>query len=29
MKTFEMLKAVETKVQEMQESLETLLKSDV
>ena len=29
MKTFEMTKAVETKVQEMQESLETLLKSDV
>ena len=29
MKTFEMIKAVETKVQEMQESLETLLKSDV
>ena len=29
MKTVEMIKAVETKVQEMQESLETLLKSDV
>lgn len=29
MKTFEMTKAVETKVKEMQESLETLLKSDV
>ena len=29
MKTFEMTKAVETKVQEMQESLEALLKSDV
>ena len=29
MKTFEMTKVVETKVQEMQESLETLLKSDV
>ena len=29
MKTFEMIKAVETKVQEMQESLETLLKGDV
>lgn len=29
MKTLEMIKAVETKVQEMQESLETLLKSDV
>lgn len=29
MKTFEMTKAVETKVQEMQESLETLLNSDV
>ena len=29
MKTLEMTKAVETKVQEMQESLETLLKSDV
>lgn len=29
MKTFEMTKAVETKVQEMQESLEILLKSDV
>lgn len=29
MKTFEMIKAVETKVQEMQESLETLLNSDV
>lgn len=29
MKTVEMVKAVETKVQEMQESLETLLKSDV
>lgn len=28
MKTFEMIKAVETKVQEMQESLETLLNSD-
>ena len=29
MKTLEMIKAVETKVQEMQESLETLLNSDV
>lgn len=29
MKTLEMIKAVETKVLEMQESLETLLKSDV
>lgn len=29
MKTVEMIKAVETKTQEMQESLETLLKSDV
>lgn len=29
MKTFEMTRAVETKVQEMQESLETLLNSDV
>ena len=28
MKTFEMIKAVETKAQEMQESLETLLNSD-
>ena len=29
MKTFEMIKAVETKAQEMQESLEALLNSDV